>query len=185
MNRLKTAVMALLIVIALLLYALNPDDRDIHESPTTTVKPFDDALQAPEPVRVAEDSPQDDADPHEYDAKLTQDKPEPVTEPEPTAITVEATFYTARCEGCSGITKLGYDVRQTIYVNGKRVIAVDPALIPLGSIVHVDLEDGQSFEAIAGDIGGAIKGKRVDVLVATKEEAYRKGRQQAVVTILK
>ena len=185
MNRLKTAVMALLIVIALLLYALNPDDRDINESPTKTVKPFDDAIQAPEPVIIAEDSPQDDAEPHEYEAKLTQEAPEPVVEPEPTVITVEATFYTAYCEGCSGITKLGYDVRHTIYAKGYRVIAIDPNVIPLGSIVRVDLEDGESFKAIAGDTGGAIKGSRIDVLVATKSEAYQKGRQQAVVTILK
>ena len=185
MYRLDTAVMALLIVIALLLYALNPDDRDINESPTTTVKPFDDALQVPEPVIIAKDNPKNDAEPHEYDAKLTQEEPELVAEPEPTVITVEATFYTAYCEGCIGITKLGYDVRQTIYINGYRVIAVDPALIPLGSIVRVELEDGQSFDAIAGDTGGAIKGARIDVLVATKAEAYQLGRQQATVTILK
>ena len=175
MNRLKMAFAALLITLALLLYVLNLDNRDIHESPTTTVKPFDDALQAPEPVIIAEDEPQ------EYDAKPTQIQ----SEPAPTAITVEATFYTARCNGCSGVTKLGYDVRHTIYAEGYRVIAVDPNVITLGSIVRVDLADGESFEAIAGDTGGAIKGSRIDVLVATKSEAYQKGRQQAVVTILK
>lgn len=175
MNRSKAVYMALLFVITLSLYAINTDDLDTHESPTTTVKPFDDALQAPKPIRLAEDEPQ------EYNAKPTQTQPEPA----PTAITVEATFYTARCNGCSGVTKLGYDVRHTIYAEGYRVIAVDPNVITLGSIVRVDLADGESFEAIAGDTGGAIKGSRIDVLVATKSEAYQKGRQQATVTILK
>src|SRR5690625_5761642 len=64
-------------------------------------------------------------------------------------LSVEATFYTAGSEGCSGITATGIDVRQTIHHEGKRVIAVDPSVIPLGSIVRVTLENGDKFEAIA------------------------------------
>lgn len=99
-------------------------------------------------------------------------------------IEVEATFYTATCEGCIGITKTGDDVRQTIYAEGHRVIAVDPNIIPLRSIVQVSLSDGSEFTAIASDTGGAIKGNRIDVLVKTVNEAYQKGRQTAVITIL-
>lgn len=96
-----------------------------------------------------------------------------------------ATFYTASCAGCSGITATGIDVRQSIYSEGRRVIAVDPSVIKLGSIVRVTLENGESFEAVAGDTGGAIKGARIDVLVASKEEANRLGRQSAKVEVLK
>ena len=96
-----------------------------------------------------------------------------------------ATFYTATCVGCTGITATGIDVRQSIYNEGRRVIAVDPSVIKLGSIVRVSLENGESFEAVAGDTGGAIKGARIDVLVATKEEANRLGRQSAKVEVLK
>lgn len=96
-----------------------------------------------------------------------------------------ASFYTARCEGCSGITATGIDVSQTIYSEGRRVIAVDPSVIKLGSIVRVTLENGESFEAVAGDTGGAIKGARIDVLVESKEEANRLGRQSAKVEVLK
>lgn len=101
-------------------------------------------------------------------------------------IEVEATFYTAQCEGCIGITKTGYDVRETIYTSeGLRIIAVDPSVIPLGSIVRVKLEDGTEFKAQALDIGSAIKGARIDVLVSTRKEAYRLGRQAAEIEIIK
>src|SRR5690606_21494258 len=98
---------------------------------------------------------------------------------------VVATFYTARCEGCSGITKTGIDVRNTIYTpDGYRVIATDTADIPLGSIVKVTLENGKSFEAKTADIGGAIKGARIDVLVKDRARAYELGRQTADVEII-
>src|SRR5690554_4109901 len=97
----------------------------------------------------------------------------------------EATFYTAFCPtGCTGITATGIDVRNTIYHEGKRVIAVDPNVIPIGSPVRVTLANGDSFEAVAGDTGGAIKGRRIDVLVATRDEAYRLGRMSAKVEII-
>src|SRR5690625_4123895 len=100
--------------------------------------------------------------------------------------TFEATFYTAFCPtGCTGITATGIDVRNTIYHEGKRIIAVDPSVIPLGSHVKVTLEDGTSFEATAQDVGGAIKGNRIDILVASRDEAYRLGRQTVKVEILK
>src|SRR5690625_648336 len=98
--------------------------------------------------------------------------------------TYEATAYTASCEGCSGITKTGYDVRDTIYYEGKRVIAVDPSVIPLHSAVRITTSGGDSFEAVALDIGSAIKGNRIDVLYATKEEARKFGRQAIEVEIL-
>lgn len=99
---------------------------------------------------------------------------------------VKATFYTAFCPtGCIGVTATGYDVSQTIYSpEGYRVIAVDPSQIPLNSIVEVSLADGQSFKAKALDTGGSIKGARIDVLVANRDEAYRLGRQKASVKII-
>lgn len=102
-----------------------------------------------------------------------------------TQFTMIATHYTARCEGCSGITATGIDVTRTIYANGLRIIAVDPQVIPLGSIVRVEYADGTTFKAIAADVGGAIKSRRIDVLVASENEAYRLGKQTVIVTILK
>ena len=99
-------------------------------------------------------------------------------------ITVEVTYYTAECKGCIGITKTGVDVRDTIYYEGKRIIAVDPEVIPLGTEVVVRTDNGEEFEATAQDIGSAIKGKRIDILVETKAEANRLGRVGAEVEII-
>jgi len=98
----------------------------------------------------------------------------------------EATFYAAFCPtGCTGITATGIDVSNTIYHAGKRIIAVDPNVIPLGSHVKITLADGSSFEATAQDTGGDIKGSRIDILVGTRDEAYALGRQAVKVEVIK
>ena len=92
-------------------------------------------------------------------------------------LTVEATAYTADCAGCSGGTATGIDLNNS---PNKKVIAVDPNVIPLGSRVYVE---GYG-EAIAGDTGGAINGNIIDLHVTTKAEAYQWGRRTVEVTIL-
>jgi 3D (Asp-Asp-Asp) domain-containing protein/LysM repeat protein len=92
-------------------------------------------------------------------------------------ITVEATAYTATCEGCSGITATGINLLEN---PNQKVISVDPSVIPLGSKVYVE---GYG-EAIAGDTGGAIKGNKIDVFIPSKQEAINFGRKQLKVTIL-
>lgn len=99
--------------------------------------------------------------------------------------TYEATAYTARCRGCTGITKSGIDVRRTIVnEDGRRIIAVDPKVIPLGTAVEIRLADGTVIEGIAEDIGSDIKGARIDVLHATKADAYEFGRQDVELRII-
>lgn len=92
-------------------------------------------------------------------------------------ITVEATAYTANCAGCSGITKTGVNLKAN---PNAKVIAVDPTVIPLGTKVHVE---GYGY-ATAEDIGGAIKGNRIDVFIPTQSGAVQFGRKQVKVTIL-
>ena len=105
------------------------------------------------------------------------------TEAEANSITMETTYYTSSCVGCSGITAAGYDVRGTIYADGYRVVAVDPWVIPLGSILYVETPY-ESFYAIAGDVGGVINGNIIDVLVGTQWEALNKGRVYSTVTVV-
>ncbi|WP_342513920.1 ubiquitin-like domain-containing protein [Sporosarcina sp. FSL K6-1522] len=90
---------------------------------------------------------------------------------------VTATAYTAYCNGCSGITAAGIDIRSNPNI---KVIAVDPKVIPLGSKVWVE---GYGY-AIAGDTGGAIKGMKIDLLYPTKEAAYKFGRRQVKIKVI-
>lgn len=92
-------------------------------------------------------------------------------------MTVTATAYTAYCDGCSGTTYTGINLRAN---PNQKVIAVDPSVIPLGSKVWVE---GYG-EAIAGDIGGAIKGNKIDVFVEHKADAYKWGRKQVKIKVL-
>ena len=99
--------------------------------------------------------------------------------------TFEASAYTADCpEGCSGTTATGIDVTRTIYHAGKRIIAVDPSVIALGSTVEIKQADGTTFEAVSLDTGGAIKGAKIDVLVANEADAVQFGRQSVQVRVI-
>lgn len=100
------------------------------------------------------------------------------------SIEVTATAYTAFCDtGCTGVTATGVDVSNTITHEGKRVIATDPNVIPLGTDVTLRLPSGKTIEAVAEDTGGAINGNKIDVLVGSKDEAINFGRQSVEVEI--
>ncbi|MFS0673257.1 LysM peptidoglycan-binding domain-containing protein [Ornithinibacillus sp. 179-J 7C1 HS] len=98
-------------------------------------------------------------------------------QPEGKTLSVVATAYTAECEGCTGITYTGINLNED---RNAKVIAVDPNVIPLGSKVYVE---GYGY-AIAGDIGGAIKGNRIDIHLPTTEEALNWGVKEVKVTIV-
>lgn len=63
---------------------------------------------------------------------------------------------------------------------GPGIVAVDPAVIPLGTRLHVE---GYGY-AVAGDTGAAIKGKKVDVWFSTREECLQWGRRKVKVSLL-
>jgi 3D (Asp-Asp-Asp) domain-containing protein/peptidoglycan hydrolase CwlO-like protein len=92
--------------------------------------------------------------------------------------TVTATAYTANCDGCSGVTSTGIDLNSN---PDAKVIAVDPNVIPLGSIVDVE---GYGH-AIAGDTGGAIKGNKIDVFISDQQAAANWGVRTVKITILR
>lgn len=97
------------------------------------------------------------------------------------AIEMVATAYApgAHDNGKWGdLTHMGTKVRPGI-------IAVDPKLIPLGSRVYIEFADGHGAYATAEDTGGAIKGKRIDIAMASVDEAYEFGMQKAKVYIVK
>lgn len=99
--------------------------------------------------------------------------------------TYEATAYTAFCDtGCIGITASGYDVSDTIYYEGYRILAADKS-IPLYTIMRVTLADGTSFDGIVLDRGGAIGINRLDILVASRAEAITLGRQAVEIEVIR
>lgn len=116
---------------------------------------------------------------------LLSAQPSAPTPPAPEWRTFEATAYTAHCRGCTGVTRTGLDVRRTqVNADGRHIVATDPDVIPLGTAFDIRLADGSVVEAVAEDIGAAIKGERLDVLVATRKEAVRFGRQRVEVRII-
>ena len=94
-----------------------------------------------------------------------------------TEVHVNSTAYTASCNGCSGHTATGIDLKAN---PNAKVIAVDPSFIPLGTKVYVE---GYGY-AVAADTGGNVKGKKIDVFFATKAEAYRWGNRQVKIKII-
>jgi 3D (Asp-Asp-Asp) domain-containing protein len=77
-----------------------------------------------------------------------------------------------------GITASGYSVQ----VNGGCLVAADPKVLPLGSLVSVPGYDGGAVVPVL-DTGGAIKGQRLDVLFATHREALEWGKRTIEVTV--
>lgn len=91
------------------------------------------------------------------------------------SMTVQATGYSTQQASLSTHTATGIDLRQN-----PRVIAVDPSVIPLGSMVEVE---GLGVY-IAGDTGGAIRGNIIDIHFPTVQQALNWGRRSVNIRIL-
>lgn len=86
-----------------------------------------------------------------------------------------ATAYDASYEDngpWAGVTSTGMTM-------GYGVIAVDPKVIPYGTKMYIESADGKYIYgyAIAGDCGGAIKGKKVDLFYWSKAQCNEFGRR--------
>lgn len=86
---------------------------------------------------------------------------------------VSASAYSAQDPGLSAYTASGTLVRHG-------VIAVDPAVIPLGTKVYIP----DYGEAVAEDVGWGIKGNTIDIAFDTHEEALLFGRQSIEIYII-
>ena len=58
-----------------------------------------------------------------------------------------------------------------------QTVAVDPSVIPLGSKLKVQTSDGVIYTVVANDIGGGVKGKEIDMVLPTHNEALQWGRR--------
>lgn len=75
------------------------------------------------------------------------------------------------CEKCCGDWSDGLTYTETVATE-KRTIAVDPDVIPLGSIVEIN-----GLNYIAEDIGGAIKDNHIDIFFSSHDDALEWGVQ--------
>jgi 3D (Asp-Asp-Asp) domain-containing protein len=92
---------------------------------------------------------------------------------EPTRLIASATAY---CQ--SGITKSGQKTRAG-------VIAADPRVLPLGSTVRIDAPDDDHDGVYhVADTGSAVKGREVDIYMASCRRAKQFGRRTVVVQVL-
>jgi 3D (Asp-Asp-Asp) domain-containing protein len=99
-------------------------------------------------------------------------------------INAVATAYTASAEENGGWAGLDYMGNKL----NLGTIAVDPSVIPLGSTVYIKgyKHNGlpaQGMIAKATDIGGAIKGARVDIFIPTNARSF--GKQNVELYVLK
>ena len=85
-----------------------------------------------------------------------------------------ATAYSPYC--CRGVD----DITATGVHAGYGVVAVDPAVIPLGSRLYIE---GYGY-ALAGDTGSRIKGLRIDLGYDTKRQAIQFGRRPVRVYVV-
>ena len=86
---------------------------------------------------------------------------------------MEASAYTTEDPGSGNYTKRGNRLR-------KGLVAVDPRVIPLGTRLYVE---GYGY-AVADDIGGAIKGNKIDLAYESRKNALQFGRRKVIVYIL-
>src|SRR5262245_54016145 len=97
--------------------------------------------------------------------------------PPPPASRPLAVTATAYCQGTT--TATGTKVRRGI-------VAADPVVLPLGSVIHVrGLVGGFDGVYTVADTGPKVRGRSIDIYMADCRAAVRFGRQQARVTVLR
>lgn len=103
-----------------------------------------------------------------------------------TTLSVVSTAYTPWDAGCGGISVINRKIANYHIPSGWGIVAVDPAVIPLGTKLFVP---GYGY-AIAADTGGAVQGNKIDVCfwsggdVAAKTAARAWGRRTVTITIV-
>lgn len=120
----------------------------IYATPEPTARPAVVASPVPNPSPSPSPTPKPTASPmvHELETEYGTVRYTRVIEQ------MWAMSYDSTCSGCSDTTATGMK-------QGYGVVAVDPSVIPLYSRVYVP---GYGV-GVAGDVGGAIKGKKIDL----------------------
>jgi 3D (Asp-Asp-Asp) domain-containing protein len=96
----------------------------------------------------------------------------PTTQPSTAAAGTNSMTVTATGYALTGTTATGVSV-------GYGIVAVDPAVIPLGT--HMTIPG--YGEGVAADTGGAVSGSRIDLWFPTRAEALAWGTRTVTITL--
>jgi 3D (Asp-Asp-Asp) domain-containing protein/peptidoglycan hydrolase CwlO-like protein len=88
--------------------------------------------------------------------------------------------YSVVATAYSGHTITALGLKPVRDPEGLSTIAVDPAVIPLGTKVYIP---GYGY-AIASDTGGAIKGYKIDIFLNSESECYNWGRRTVTLHVV-
>ncbi len=153
--------------------------RGLNPRPAELPEPDPPEITAQDPVELAHVV---QTKPLVYRTPEAAPEPIPVTDPEPPLLNViehcTVTYYCAEqyehiCGTGDGITATGTEATPGL------TCAVDPEVIPFGSIVMVDYGNGILHEYIAQDTG--VHGKHVDLCVTLHTTALELGITEATV----
>ncbi|MGG3496619.1 LysM peptidoglycan-binding domain-containing protein [Peribacillus simplex] len=175
--------------------SVGPEQKSEQAAPAEQSKPEEQSKPVEQSKPEEQSKPVEQSKPEEQSKPVEQSKPEeqskPAEQSEPAEtnneskdqagikkeITVRATAYTADCQGCSGTTATGVDLKAN---PDAKVISVDPSVIPLGSKVYIE---GYGY-ATAADTGSAIKGNRVDIYIPNEKDAVNWGVKNVKLQVL-
>lgn len=152
------------------------EPRPTHvEAPAT-----DNATDTPAPSVAPATQPASPADALASDPNIRWFDGRPVRP----ARTIEmvVTAYSPDARSCGEFADGMTATLHSVETNGHALVAADPALLPYGSMLTIPGYDNNRIVPVL-DCGGAIKGRRLDVLYPTHEQARRWGRQTLRVTV--
>ncbi|MEQ8771186.1 MAG: 3D domain-containing protein [Phycisphaerales bacterium] len=96
--------------------------------------------------------------------------------------TMIVTAYSPDERSCGAFADGQTATLHSVWTNGMRLVAADTDLLPFGTLLSVPGYAEDSVVPVL-DRGGAIKGRRLDLLMPTHEQAMAWGRQELQVTV--
>lgn len=97
-------------------------------------------------------------------------------------MTMVVTAYSPDARSCGKFADGMTATLHSVTTNGGKLVAADPRVLPYGSMITVPGYDSGAIVPVL-DCGSAIKGRRLDLLFPTHEQARKWGRKTLTVTI--
>lgn len=97
-------------------------------------------------------------------------------------IWMKVTGYSPDHRSCGKFADGKTATLHSVYTNAMQLVAADPRVLPEGALISVPGYAGADIVPVL-DVGGAIKGNRLDLLFATHEEARQWGVREIAVTV--